>query len=187
MAWLIHKHNFSKIISFFDIVRLSAFEKDLEVLSLRQQLAILQRELNSSIRLSRVKKLTLAVLTTKFKQAAHQPTHQLRNVIRIFQAENVLNWHCNLMCKKWTYKNSNKCGRPPTNKILENLIIRIAEENPRWGYSRIEGELMKLSFKISSSTIRIILNQYRILPTPVHHGSIGWRHLRALQSANPGV
>jgi len=177
MAWFILKHIFSTTISFFHITRLSAFEKDLEILILRQQLAILQRKLNSSIRPSRVEKMTLAVLTTKFKQAAHRPTRQLRNVIRIFQPETVLNWHRELVRKKWTYQNSNKGGRPPTNKSLENLIIRMAEENPRWDYSRFEGELLKLSFKVSPTTIRYILNRHGILPTSVRNGSIGWRHL----------
>jgi hypothetical protein len=84
--------------------------------------------------------MTLAVLTTKLKQAAHRPIHQLRNIIRIFQSETVLNRHRELVRKKWTYQNSNKGGRPPTNKSLENLIIRMAKENPRWGYGRFESK-----------------------------------------------
>ena len=53
----------------------------------------------------------------------------------------------------------------------------MANENPRWGYGKIEGELLKLGFKISQSTIRNILNRNGIVPSPVRNGSIGWRHL----------
>jgi hypothetical protein len=177
MVWFILKHIFSTIISFFQIFRLSTLEKDLEILILRQQLAIAHRNIKSPIRANRVEKLTLAVLTTKLKQISHYSTHQLRSIIRIFQPETVLRWHRELVRMKWTYKNSNNSGRPPINKTPENLILRLAEENPRWRYSRIQGELLKLSFRVSPSTIRNILNKHGILPTSIRNGSIGWRHL----------
>ncbi len=177
MAWFILKHIFSIIISFLQISRLSTLEKDLEILILRQQLAIAHRKIKSPIRPNRVEKLTLTVLTIKLKQISHYSTQELRKVIRIFQPETILRWHRELVRIKWTYKNSNKGGRPPTNKTLENLIVRLAKENTRWGYNRIQGELMKLSFKVSPSTIHNILNRHGILPTSIRNGSIGWRHL----------
>ena len=92
MGWLILKHIFTTLFTFINIRRLSDQEKDLEILILRQQLSILQRKHKHPIRPSRVEKLTLGVLATKFKQTTHQTTNQLRDVIRIFQPETVLGW-----------------------------------------------------------------------------------------------
>ena len=94
MSWFILKHIFSTILSIVNIGRLTDQDKDMEILVLRQQLSILQRKLNHPIR---VEKLTLAILTTKFKQMTHQTANQLRDVIRIFQPETVLCWHRQLV------------------------------------------------------------------------------------------
>lgn len=53
----------------------------------------------------------------------------------------------------------------------------MAKENPRWGYGKIEGELIKLGFKVSKTTIQKTLRRHNILPAPVRGGSISWRHL----------
>ena len=175
MGWFILKHIFSTIFTFITIGRLSNLEKDLEILLLRQQLSILQRKLNHPIRPDRVEKMTLAVLTTRIKRISHRSTHQLRDVIRIFQPETVLRWHRELVRQKWSYPHKNKVGRPTISKEIENLILRFARENPRWGYGKIQGELVKLSFKVSQSTVRNILDRHGIQPAPVRNGSIGWR------------
>jgi len=72
MGWFILKHIFSTLLAILNVRRLSDQEKDLEILVLRQQLSILQRKLNHPIKPSKIEKLTLAVLTTKFKQATRQ-------------------------------------------------------------------------------------------------------------------
>jgi putative transposase len=177
MGWFILKHIFSSIFNFITIGRLTDHEKELEILVLRQQLSILQRKLNHPIRPNRVEKMTLAVLTAQFKRITHQTTHQLRAIIRIVQPETVLGWHRELVRRKWTYPKKNKGGRPETCKELVNLILRLARENPRLGYDKIQGELIKLGFKISPTSIRNILNRHGILPAPVRNGSLGWRHL----------
>jgi putative transposase len=179
MGWFILKHIFPTIFTFITIGRLSHLEKDLEILVLRQQLSILQRKLNHPIRPSRVEKMPLAVLITKIMRTSHQSTNQLRDIIRIFQPETVLRWHRELVRWKWTYPNKNKGGRPTISKEIEKLILRLARENPRWGYGKIQGELVKLSFKVSQPTVRNILNRHGIQPTQVRNGSIGWHHLMA--------
>ena len=93
MGWFILRHIFSTLLAIVNIRRLSDQEKDLEILVLRQQLSILQRKLNHPIKPSKMEKLTLAVLTTKFKQTTRQTANQLRDVIRIFEPETVLRWH----------------------------------------------------------------------------------------------
>lgn len=92
MGWFILKHIFSTLLAIVNVRRLSDQEKDLEILMLRQQLSILQRKLNHPIKPSKIEKLTLAVLTTKFKQTTRQTANQLRDVIRIFEPETVLRW-----------------------------------------------------------------------------------------------
>ena len=177
MGWFILNHIFSTILSILDIIQLSNQEKDLEIMILRQQLSILQRKFNSPIKPNRVEKITLAVLTTRLKRITHRSANQLRDIIRIFQPETNLRWHRELVRRKWTYPHKNKSGRPSISKELEELILRLARENPHWGYGKIQGELIKLNFKISQSTVRYILDRHGIQPVPVRNGSIGWRYL----------
>jgi hypothetical protein len=185
MGWLILKHIFSTLLAIVNVRRLSDQEKDLEILVLRQQLSILQRKLNHPIKPSKIEKLTLAVLTTKFKQTTLQTANQLRDVIRIFEPETVLRWQSfprtigdrELVRRKWTYPNKNKGGRPSISKETESLILRLARENSRLGYGKIAGELLKLGFQVSLTTVRNVLDRCGIQPAPVRNGSIGWRHL----------
>ncbi len=159
------------------IGRLSEQEKDLEILLLRHQLSILERKCNKQVRPSRAEKLTLAVLANMLKQTTNRTARQLRGIIRIFQPETVLRWHRELVCRKWTFAHKHKGGRPQLSKEIERLIVRLAKENPRWGYGKIEGELLKLGFQVSVTTIRNILERHNIVPAPVRGGSISWRHL----------
>jgi putative transposase len=156
---------------------MSDSEKDLEILILRHQLNILERKQKRTIQPNRAEKLILAVLTARLKEATNRPASQLRDVIRIFQPETVLRWHRELVRRKWTFKRKAKGGRPRISRELEALIVRLARENSRWGYGKIEGELLKLGFTVSVSTVGNVLNRHGLLPAPVRHGSIGWRHL----------
>jgi transposase len=157
--------------------RLSEKDKDLEIILLRQQLAIMQRKQDKIIRPNQAEKMTLAVLATKLKATTQRSTSQLQDIIRIFQPETVLGWHRQLVRQKWTYQQKNKGGRPRTDQEIEALILRLARENSRWGYSKIHGELLKLGVQISETTVRNVLDRHGIQPAPVRNGSIGWRHL----------
>jgi putative transposase len=177
MGWIILAQLFSTLISMVRLGRMSDNEKDLEILILRHQLDILERKQKRLVRPNRAEKLFLAVLIARLQQATKRPAGQLRDVIRIFQPETVLRWHRQLVRRKWTFKRKAKGGRPRICQELEVLIVRLARENGRWGYGKIEGELLKLGFTVSASTVRNVLNCHDILPAPVRHGSIGWRHL----------
>ena len=179
MAWFISSQLCSTLIHLIQIGRTSDHEKELEIMILRYQLAIVERKLQSPLRPSRAEKLTLTVLLARLKQGTQRPAHQLQDIIRIFQPETVLRWHRDLVRRKWTYPQRHSSGRPPLSRELEDLIIRLAQENARWGYGKIEGELLKLGFKVSPSTIRNVLNRHGIVPAPVRYGSRGWRHLMA--------
>jgi putative transposase len=177
MFWSIVALVFSVLLDLFHLRGLSNHEKDLEILILRHQLDILERKRTQPIKISKAEKLTLAVLTNKLKTVSNRPASQLRNFLRILQPETVLKWHRELVRRKWTQDHPNKGGRPKIDAGLEALIVRLAEENPRWGYGKIEGELIKLGIKLSQTTIRNVLNRNGIVPSPVRFGSIGWRQL----------
>jgi putative transposase len=177
MGWFILAQVFSILVTIVRIGRLSKQEKDLEILTLRQQLAILQRKQDKPIKPNRAEKMTLAVLTAKLKELTQRPVDQLRGILRIFQPETVLGWHRELVRWKWSYSRRNKGGRPHIDRELEGLILRLARENPRWGYGKIEGELLKLGFKASRTTIHNVLKRHNVEPVPVRSGSIGWHRL----------
>lgn len=177
MGWFILAHTFSTMLMFMHIGRLSEQEKNLEILLLRHQLSILERKCYKPVRLTQAEKLTLAVLATRLKQTTNRTARELHGIIRIFQPQTVLRWHRELVRRKWTFKRKHKSGRPKLGKVIERLIVRLARENPRWGYGKIEGELLKLGFQVSVTTIRNVLERYNIVPAPVRGGSINWRHL----------
>ncbi len=140
---------FSTLLELIQIGRLSDQEKSLEILVLRKQLAILERQLDQPVRLSRTERLTLAVIGTKLKVVSGRSVKQLRAVIRIVQPETVLRWHRELVRRKWTQQTKNTGRRPRTDREIERLMVRFARENVDWGYGKIQGELLKLDIDIS--------------------------------------
>lgn len=179
MLWFILGHFFSSLLSIFNLTQLTDQEKDLEILILRHQLAIMQRKLKHPVKPSRIEKLTLAVLTIKLKKFSRRSTNHLPNLVLIFQPETIFRWHRELIRLKWTISNKGIGGRSSLSKENKKLILRLAQENPRWGYGKIQGELIKLAVKVSQSTIRSILLRHGLLTAPVRGGSIGWKHLMA--------
>jgi len=95
----------------------------------------------------------------------------------IYKPARVIGWHRELVRRKWKQKPVDAGGRPPISKELTDLIVQLAEENTRWGYGKIAGELQKLGYGVSESTVRNVLKAHDILPAPVRFGSIGWRKL----------
>jgi putative transposase len=176
MGWFILSYLFSTLISLVSIGRLSQQEKDLDIPLLRHQLAILERKLDQPVKPNRAEKLTLAVVTARLRLVTHRPASGLRDVIRIIQPETVLKWDRELVRRKWLQKRKQKGGRPRISQELEDLIIQMAQENSRWGYGKIEGELSKLGFEVSESRVQDVLKRHHITPAPVR-GSSSWRHL----------
>ena len=176
-VWSVVMQVFSTLLELIRIGRLSDQEMDLEILVLRRQLVMVERQLDKPVRLSRAERLTLAVISAKLKAASGRSLKQLRAVIRIVQPETMLRWHRELVRRKWTQSLKNMGGRPRAQRDIERLVIRCARVNADWGYGNIQGELLKLDIDISEETSANILERHGIPPAPERGHSPSWRHL----------
>jgi hypothetical protein len=150
--------------------------KDLEIALLRQQLRLLQRQQTTPLRLSRWDRLLLAALVHKLSGLARRARYPWQQSLLLVTPATVLRWHRELVRRKWTFRRRQRGGRPPLDAMIAALILRLARENPRWGYGRIQGELAKLGYPVGRSTIRDLLKRQHIPPAPqrARHG-ISWR------------
>jgi putative transposase len=167
----------STIVNLLQIGHMTAGEKDLEILILRKQLAMLERRLKQPPRLTRVEKLSLMVILLRLRASSRRTLRQLGESIRIVQPETILRWHRELVRWKWRRGARRRAGRPRTADALERLVVQLAEENNAWGYGKIQGELLKLGYRLSQATIAQILARRGIPPRDGRGQSAGWRHL----------
>jgi transposase InsO family protein len=87
--------------------------------------------------------------------------------------ETLLSWHRRLVARRWTYSCRGP-GRPPLDASVRELIVRLARENPRWGYQRIAGELRGLGISVSATSVRTMLAKAGVPPAP-GRGGLSWR------------
>jgi putative transposase len=121
--------------------------KELEIVVLRHELAILRRH---------VKRPDLRHGDRVFLSAAARLLRRRRWSSFFVTPQTLLAWHRRLVARHWTYQ-GRKPGRPPPDPEIRALVLRLARENPRWGYRRVVGELGGLGFAISTSSVRRIL------------------------------
>ncbi len=149
------------------------FAKDVELVLLRHQLSVLARQ-QQRPRLLPADRAFIAALA---RLLPHRRRHGL-----VVTPATLLRWHRELVRRKWTYP-QRKPGRPPTGDALRELVLRLARENPRWGYQRIAGELIKLGFRLSPSTVRRLLASAGLEPAP-RRGGTSWRVFLGGQAAS---
>jgi hypothetical protein len=148
-------------------------DKNTEILVLRHQIAILQRQV-SSPRLSWADRAILAALTRRLS-TAHR-----RRVSLIVTPRTLLRWHAELVKRRWTYPRRAP-GRPRTGPAIRRLVLEMARDNPTWGYRRIGGELTGLGHKIAPSTIWEILKAAGIDPAP-QRAAASWKQFLSAQA-----
>jgi len=150
-------------------------DKDLQILVLRHQLRLAQRQRPRPPWLTRGEKLTLAVLAAALARLTTGPRNRLDQYLLLFKPDTILKWHRELVRRKWTYRRGNRGGRPAIPSEIEALVLRLARENPRWGHRRIQGELGKIGHAVSASAVRAALRRHRVPPAPHRRQTTTWR------------
>lgn len=98
----------------------------------------------------------------------------LSELERLVTPDTLLRWYRNLIARKWNYSHRHGPGRPRTQYTLAELIIRIALENPSWGYTRIQGALANLGHEVGRGTIANILREQGLEPAPERGKRTPW-------------
>jgi putative transposase len=136
--------------------------KDLEILVLRHQLTVLRRQLPRP-RLEPADRALLAAISRALPRAQWS--------CFLVTPQTLLRWHRRLIAGTWTYP---RRGRPPLDPDVQHLIIRLATENPRWGYQRIKGEMLRVGVQVSATAIRTTLRSHGLDPAP-RRATTSWR------------
>jgi hypothetical protein len=150
----------------------SAEAKEIEILVLRHQLAVLRRQ-HPRPRLQPTDRALLAALSRLLPRT--------RWLVFLVCPETLLRWHRRMVARRWTYPTTSH-GRPPISDQVQQLVVRLAHENPRWGYQRIHGELLRLGCRVSPSSIRRILRAHALDPAP-RRAATSWRGFLRQQAA----
>ena len=130
--------------------------KELEILVLRHELSILRRQTGKA-RFEAHAQVLLAALSRMLPRRSWNAF--------LVRPETLLRWHRRLVARRWTYPHRGP-GRPPISREVRELVLRLARENPSWGYLRIVGELRKLGVAVSATSVRNILGKAGVPPAP---------------------
>jgi putative transposase len=132
-----------RVLGWLALLARSDAAKDVEILILRHEVAVLRR-INPRPTFTWLDRAVLSALS----RLLPAPLRQLRLV----SPRTLLRWHAQLVAHHWTYPRR-RPGRPPTSDAIRALVLRMARENPRWGYRRIQGELVGLGHPVAASTV----------------------------------
>jgi putative transposase len=149
----------------FAVLRLlpmSDRDKDTEILALRHQIGVLERQLgDEKVRFTPADRAFLAALLHRL------PREALRRLRLLVRPDTILRWHRDLISRRHAARSTPKRpGRPPTVRSIRVLVLRLVRENPQWGYRRVHGELLVLGVKVAASTVWEILRDAGIDPAP---------------------
>jgi len=161
----------ARVLSWLALLARSDAAKDVEILTLRHEVAVLRRT-NTRPALTWLDRAVLSALS----RLLPAPLRQLRLV----SPRTLLRWHAQLVARRGTYPHR-RPGRPPTAPPIRALVLRMARENPRWGYRRIQGELVGLGHAVAAPTVWKILKNAGLDPAPRRAGPT-WQQFLSAQA-----
>jgi putative transposase len=148
------------------VLRLDCGDREVELLLLRHEVSVLRRTVKKP-RLKPADRMILAALARRLPRGAWA-----RLLVR---PETVLGWHRALVRRKWAaFGRRRGPGRPQIDNACRQLVLQLAKENPRWGYMRIRGELLKLGHVVSATSISNLMQRHGIPASPRRSG-LSWR------------
>jgi transposase len=170
----------TRAVSMLCLSRREAWWKDAEILMLRHQLAVAQREQpRAHSRLTWPDRAWLALL------AGTLPAGHLAGLRLIVTPATILRWHRDIVRRRWArLSRRGRSGRPPVHRSVRSAVLRLARENESWGYRRIHGELAGLGIRVAPSTVWQVLKNAGIAPAPRRDGP-GWAEF--LRSQAQGI
>jgi transposase len=170
----------SRAVSLLGLSRREAWWKDAEILMLRHQLAVAQRERpRVHTRLTWPDRAWIVLL------AGTLPIERLAGMRLIVTPGTIMRWHRDIVRRRWArLSRQGRSGRPPVRRNVRSVVLRLARENESWGYRRIHGELAGLGITVAPSTVWEILKSSGIDPAPRRDGP-GWAEF--LRSQAQGI
>jgi transposase InsO family protein len=131
---------------------------------------ILRQQIKGRVQLTDAERRSLAEIGKQLSKKA------LEEVASLVKPDTILSWHRQLMAQKFDgSKQREAIGRPRVDKELEDLVVRMAQENRSWGYDRIAGALAHLGYTISDQTVGNILKRHGIQPAPQRKQTSTWQ------------
>jgi putative transposase len=161
----------ARVLSWLTLLPRSDTAKDVEILVLRHEVAVLRRH---------HPRPTLSWADRAFFSALSRLLPPPLRRLRLVSPRTLLRWHAQLVARRWTYPRRQP-GRPPVPQPVRALVLRMARENPTWGYRRIHGELVGLGHPIAASTVWSILKKACLDPAP-RRSSPTWRQFLTAQA-----
>ena len=152
----------TNVFALLRLLPMSSRDKDAEILALRHQLSVVQRQLGPDrVRFAPGDRALLAALLHRL------PRDVLKRLHLVVHPDTVLRWHRDMVARRNTRRSRPRHpGRPRTVRSIRVLVLRLVRENPGWGYRRVHGELLVLGVKVAASTVWEILHEAGIDPVP---------------------
>ena len=168
----------TRVASWLRLSRRKEAWKIAEILILRHQITVLQRRQPCCPKLNWADRALLATLARVIPRARR------RGLRLLVTPYTILCWHRDILRRRWAARSRRgKTGRPATRQNIRGLVLRLARENPGWGYRRIHGELAGLGVKVAASTVWEILKKAGIDPAPRRTGPSWSQFLRSQADA----
>ncbi len=168
----------TRVITWLRLSRREETWKTAEILLLRHQVTVLERHQARRPKLNWADRALLATLSGVIPKARRQGLRLL------ITPDTIMRWRRDILQRRWAARSMRgRSGRPATRRNIKALVLRLARENPQWGYRRIHGELAGLGAKVAASTVWEILKTNGIGPARRRTGPTWSQFLRSQADA----